>query len=86
MGEHQDAVGFKTFDPSVSARTLSGAIIRDGCAVVNGIIGVKALDQLQEEIAPHLAAIEVGDPDPSWDTKLNDLGPCFPAVLVHAAW
>lgn len=74
MGKRQDAVGFKTFDPSVSARNLSGAIIRDGCAVVNGIIGVKALDQLQEEIAPHLAAIEVGDPDPFMGHKTKRFG------------
>jgi len=64
----------KNFKSNVSSAELSEAIISDGCAIVKEIMSPDALDVLKQELSPHLAAINVSDPDPFLGHKTKRFG------------
>jgi len=50
----------ETFPPDCSAEAVSGALARDGCAVIEGLASPDAMTQVSREMAPHIEATPLG--------------------------
>jgi len=65
------------FSPDVVAREVAAALLDAGCAVVRGVFDHTVLEQLRDELQPH---VELADPEAGramkalYEAELNGLG------------
>ena len=64
----------KSFEAGAGADRVAAAIERDGYAIVRGVLDPEALARLSGELAPHLEATELGDPDSFFGSRTKRFG------------
>ena len=63
-----------TFDADAGADSVAAAIERDGYAIVRGLLDPENLARLSDDLAPHLEATALGDPDDFMGAKTKRFG------------
>ena len=64
----------QTFDAHVSPAELAASVAEHGYANSEGLLDSSATTALSEQLAPHLNATDLGDPDPFFGDKTKRFG------------
>ena len=66
--------GLQTFDAHVSSDQLADSISDHGYAIVRNVLNKSTISALSAQLAPHLKAVNLGDPDPFFGDKTKRFG------------
>ena len=64
----------QTFDAYVSSDQLADSISDHGYAIVRNVLNKSTISALSDQLAPHLKAANLGDPDPFFGDKTKRFG------------
>ena len=79
----------QTFNAHVSPDELAASVAEHGYAIIEGLLDSSTITALSEQLAPHLNATDLGDPDPFFGDKTKRFGallsrcPLTQELLTH---